>query len=352
MMEEYLWSFPEPQDPFDRSFYQYKCQMKQLGGLLSSFLNIMASVSLPILMLLTKTVKIEDRESNTAVFFSNGLDNDYMTPSLLNRYEEVINYKNVHSRVIDEVAKGIVYKMIARHPLSPFWILKNFIKLSFYSRAIQLHPCKDIISSCEYSYTSSVLTLYCNMRGKKHINIMHGDKLFNIRDSFFLFDKFVIWDEHYGELFTDLRASIGKVIVDLPSFFLADNKVYGSIIDYKYYLQKEDEEQLRKIHLELLRLKEAGKTVVIRPHPLYSNNKMVKQIFKDFEIEDTSKIDIMHSIMSSSNVVSRYSTVLFQAYINGVNTIIDDVSIQGVFEQLTELRYIMITKVTGRLSDL
>lgn len=46
-MEEYLDTFPEPNDDIERSFFQYKCQMKHLGNL---WFCAFSAISIPILI--------------------------------------------------------------------------------------------------------------------------------------------------------------------------------------------------------------------------------------------------------------------------------------------------------------
>ena len=63
--------------------------------------------------------------------------------------------------------------------------LKVTIKVAGYSFMITKYQSKAIVVHNEYSFTSSILTAYCETRNVLHINVMHGEKMYYIRDSYF-----------------------------------------------------------------------------------------------------------------------------------------------------------------------
>ena len=173
---------------------------------------------------------------------------------------------------------------------------------------------------------------------------MHGEKLFDITDSFFHFNVCCIWDKYYEELFETLRARIDEYIIDIPNSFFYKKVTYErETVNYKYYLQRETKEQLQKIYGYLLALKSEGNCVMVRPHPLYSDSNQIKKLFSDIEIENPQTVDIKESILTTEAVISHYSTVLFQAYLNGIDVIIDNCSSSdNQCERLRSLGYIMM----------
>ena len=78
--------------------------------------------------------------------------------------------------------------------------------------------------------------------------------------------------------------------------------------------------------------------------------KLLRKYVKDEQIE-LPEVNILESISSTQNIVGVYSTVLTQAYFNGLNVILDDMSEKKQYESLKDLEYILIDKVSERLSD-
>ena len=120
--------------------------------------------------------------------------------------------------------------------------------------------------------------------------------------------------------------------------------------DYTYYLQINTLDELSRIEKFLRKLKKDNR-ISIRPHPVYSKMEDVKKVFEDYNIEDCEQVSIETSILRTQNVVSFYSTVLYQAYLNGTDVVVDDISHPKEFRRLKELNYIMLAKKHGLLSE-
>ena len=222
-----------------------------------------------------------------------------------------------------------------------------------YRSLYETYQPKAIIVSEEYSYTSSFLTEYCHRLGVAHINVMHGEKLYYIRDSFFCFDRCYVWDECYRRLFCDLRTEPMQFRVELPpSMQPWDAQGVEKAVDYTYYLQAETPQMLEIIAESLQTLRKSGAKVAVRPHPLYSDKETVRRLFSDFEIEANAEVGIETSILRTRHVIGLYSTVLYQAHINHVPVVIDDLTDPERFAQLRSLRYIMLDKPHRLLSAL
>lgn len=63
-----------------------------------------------------------------------------------------------------------------RYPLYCYFLLKVTIKVAGYSFMITKYQSKAIVVHNEYSFTSSILTAYCETRNVLHINVMHGER--------------------------------------------------------------------------------------------------------------------------------------------------------------------------------
>lgn len=231
-----------------------------------------------------------------------------------------------------------------------YYSLKLLHKIAAYSYMISEHQPKAIITTSEYSFTSSAMTQYCEEEGVEHINVMHGDKLYGLRDSFFAFHRCYVWDDHYAYLFKEMKAAGDQFRIARPKSLIMD-------LDppepqrLTYYLQQQTGDELKRLGQALRKLKAQGYAVVVRPHPIYSKAKEVKEAMEGLSVEDP-KLPIAKSLGKAQLVASQYSTVLYQAALNGRQAILDDISRPGLYERLKALKYIMTEKPHSRLSDL
>lgn len=356
LQKRYIAGLPEPRDNIERSFFQYKCQRFLRPWWLSIGINLGV---LPIMVyFLLKLLfgvhglSIEPKHMGRACFMGFGNSLNIIPDNLRKEYLEIIDDRDVRIDV-DSIDKKYILQILKRYPLSWEFILKNIIKIGNYQYIINKYSPCAIITPNEYSYTSSVLTDYCNKKGIEHIDVMHGDKHFYIGDSFFYFNRCYVWDEFYCRLFYSLRADKNEFIVEIPSAikFFHKESVLKSV-DITYYLGLETENQLYAIRDTLLKLLKKGLTISVRPHPRYSDNSKVKKIFFGWNIEDADKVPIETSILRTRTAVSLHSTVLFQAYFNGTEIAVDDVSRRADFLKLKKMNYIMLDKGCKLLSEI
>lgn len=350
----YLCKLKEPVDDIERSFNQYKCQMKLYGIFLSILINF-TSFFLTLIYLMKyrlNSLKSELQRAD-AVFLPDG------KPKNILPTEVIVEYPNIKC----ENDKGICYlnnedrmflrEIVKRYPLSWHFIFKCMIKIARYRGVIDKYSPESIIVCGEYSFTSSVLTAYCEFNNIQHINVMHGEKLFYMRDSFFRFHKFYIWNKYYKNLFLQLRAEPKQFIVSIPKALKFNYSTpVEKKIDYTYYLGNESSDELKKISKYLKKLFVKGFNIAIRPHPRYTDLKLVQTIFKEFEIENFYEISIEASILRTKRAIALYSTVLNQAFENGVVIVIDDITNQQRYSKLLELQYFILSKKHLLLSQL
>ena len=132
---------------------------------------------------------------------------------------------------------------------------------------------------------------------------MHGEKLFDIRDSFFKFHKCYVWHEHYCKLFKKLKADENQFIIELPQTINKKNiistkyRYYDKVKVLKYYLGDETDDQLYKLSKFLDKLsKEIKISIIIRPHPFHPLGDIkiekLNRIFNKFKIEFPNDISI------------------------------------------------------------
>lgn len=350
--QQYVNHFLEPEDDFERAYDQYCCQMKlNRWKAITLVLNV---VSLPIIIfyLLKPSDKVKYKKEVNSIFFSDGKPQNII-PDILIESAGFIELIENKKELFTKEDRIFFNKLFKRYPLSWHFLLKCLMKIRYYSYQIEALKPERIIVCNEYSFTCTALTRYCRCRNILHINVMHGEKLFYMRDSFFRFDKCYIWDEYYKNLFCRLRADKDQFIVAIPPSLLFDKSFCREKeIDYIYYLGNERGDTLEKI-IQFMNIikKKRNLQVAVRPHPRYTNKSELETVAINIIIEDTSNISIEKSILRAKNVISSYSTVLNQAYHNGVSIIIDDISQPEQFKRLKELNYIMFEKEHKLLSE-
>jgi hypothetical protein len=354
--KEILDKFNEPQSLIERSFFQYSCQMLSLPLWLRIFQNLSAIFLLPYFFI--KPYKRPQKPSktyvrNNAVFLREGVNIGIIPESLRNEYEMIYESPIKDKIVLGFNDKKFFLKNVVRYWFAPFFCLKILLKIGIYSKNIYIYKPVAIITHNEVSFSSSFLTLYCKNIGVKHINVMHGEKLFNIHDSFVQFDRFYVWDKHYVDLFIQLRANKDQFKIELPNSvkinIYQDNECK---YDYTYYLARKSIKSFLEIKRSLLLLGIPSSRICIRYHPRSCYKEQIFKTFNEFHIEDPIQVSLEKSIAQTRNIVSLFSTVLFQAYQSGKNIIIDDLSEPEKYQQLRDLKYIMINKPHHRLSKL
>ena len=339
--ELYLQRLGRPSDKIQRSYFQYLCQIREMPLLIKIAINI---VSAPVFFYwLLRCIKCERKVKNStdsAVFFDSG--NSSVLPDIVkSRYSEIVNVEKSKCLCCKKDRKFFVTRVWRRYPFSFYFLMKNMIKMTQYRCIIQQYNPQAILVCNEYSFSSSFLSLFCSENNVEHIDVMHGEKMFYIRDAFFSYDECVVWDEYYIELFSRLRAYNGKYTV-IP-MEVKKQPTLNIKYDYTYYLQSESRETLARIAKQLRIMKGQGLIVAYRPHPIYEN-EYTAEVMKDLEREDPCAVSIWDSISQTHNVISRYSTVLYQAYLLGKKVVIDDMSRPDEYRNLKELGYIMFSK--------
>ena len=205
----------------------------------------------------------------------------------------------------------------------------------------------------EYSWTSSILTEFCERNKIFHINYMHGDKSYYIRDSFFKFHRCYVWDKHYEEVFCKLKAfknqfKVIEFLDFIPQINIEIKEFYNT-----YYLQiDETEDEIDEIIaiLEKLKLK-TGFKGKIRCHPEYTTKKIKNKIPKEMLDEE---ISIYYSIAKSNYIIAKYSTVLYEAFAMKKGIIVIDDITEGRerYKCLKELGWISLSKPHLMLSEI
>lgn len=356
--ERIISKYSDPSDLIERSYFQFRVQ-KDMMGAKSIFYDIAALILVPY-----KRVTIPKQvgliKKCNLVCSLAGIKESMVPVELIGEYESVQFYYNTGEECLDRKDKEWFSKnIVKRYPFSFFFQLKILSRLANYSYMKHAYSPDAIANHCEYSCGSSAMTQYCHDMGIRHIDFMHGEKPYYIRDSFFMFDKCYVWNEHYIKLFSELKAGDNSFAVAVPPQFLEGKSFsYDSISkipysDYCYYFANEPKDQIDRIISALKRLIESGYSCRIRLHPRWGDHEYIKMMAEDNDIVlEEDGVDINESIMNADGVISLFSTVLFQSYILGKTLIIDDVSSPERFAKLKKLDYIAFSLPHKLLSEL
>lgn len=350
----FLEQIPQPQDDWARSYAQYRCQCFLMKRGVPLLLNCAAMVMLPVYTrkLRRQTPPAPSEKTGSALLFFGG--SERIVPDSLRREFEIVPDRDFQQHLL-LTAEDLHYlgRLRKRYPLSFYFRFKCMAKIAMYRSAVTCCSPKAVICSEEYSFTSSLLTDYCRMLGVEHINIMHGEKLYYIRDSFFRFDRCYVWDNHYAELFRDMRAAPEQFRVEVPpSLRLEKGEPVSDRVDFTYYLGNETTEQVICIIRSLAALQARGYRTAIRPHPVYhAHSEFLFQDAQGLIVEKANEFPIEESLWRTGHVVSLYSTVLLQGIFNGIPVLIDDLTDPPHYQQLKQMRFLAMEQPHTLLSQ-
>ena len=355
--KRYIASLREPADDIDRGFLQYKCQM-HLMGIISVFLNIISFFASLYYLLRLKECKY-DPEGCRAVFLSNGIPENVIPAVLVSEFSDIKTENNDDFMGLTAEDKKFIKTIIKRYKLSWHFIFKCILKTAMYSPRVNSGGIKAVISCSEYSFTSSVMSAYCENFGVQNINVMHGEKFYHIRDSFFHYHRCYIWGDFYKDLFIRMRAEPSQFITEIPrSLIFGGQPCYTKEFDFTYYLSNESSEILKKINFLLKSLSDMGYRVCIRKHPRYTEENVFTEIFSQniengkIFAEDNKEVNIEKSLLRSNHCVSLFSTVMHQAVLNNVKIVIDDMSNPEFYNKLRSVEFYCLNVPHELLSDI
>lgn len=361
---EYLSTFKNPKDDFERSYYKYKCFCQYCyykSKWLLFVYNVGSMVLIPFLhMKLRYRNKIVPSNNKIDIVIENvpSLPNhDIIPEELLNNYSQIkeITSINHFDTYINDQAEEIYRELTRRYFFKFYFRIIVMLKLAQFSSYIEeYHPNAIAFYSCEREFSGPLQTLLCEKCNAKYISFMHGDYLSTLCFAFQRYSLYYIWDKSYHDMFKNLRCSF-------PVRLYSPGKLQGIAANLKerdcryfatYYFSDETRKEAMKIHDIFGKFEAVGLRTKIRPHPRFSDIEMLKKVFSNIEVEDTSMCDLSESISRSLYIVGLNTTVLSQAYFSKKTVVIDDVSSIVKYRELDKRGYIMIKREHVLLSEL
>ena len=302
--------------------------MKFVNNFISVIAILIFTLIIGIYSLFFKNRKQKTFSNSKNVIFANNIKKDLIPYSIWNKYR--MFSKSSKGLIVDNDVFIFLKYLLKKFWIEPYFILKCIVKISFYSFLCYKYSPSAIITSSEYSFTSSILTAYLKNKNILHINIMHGEKLFNIRDSFFRFSECYVWNKHYIDLFKSLYAYEKQFKVDIPPLHekLKNNKNFsqGKKILKFYWTSEKEKNELLYIFNGLNKLQKNGYKIIIRYHPLQKEYffRYINSYCDNFIIEKPEHIDIYNSLLETNYALATYSTVLLEASMMGRIPVIND----------------------------
>lgn len=356
----FLNSLGKPKNDIDRGYKQYLCQNFFVCPKWKIVVfNVIGAIVVPLIVLyyLAKGLFVKQGEQVGTMIERKGMD-EVVPDEVKERYNPDNRYWDKGSSMrLDDLP--FLLRLIVRAPHHPYFVLKAWMNVVLYSDMIRRHHPQAMIQFGEFSFSSSILTAYCHRYGVSHIDIMHGEKLYFIRDAFFHYDECYVWSEHYARLFKELKAESTQFRIAVPKSIKItdcnikyrdkDREAYYA--DYKYYLAIYTEEQIKSIVESMSFAKRESKTVRFRPHPRYSDMALLRKYVKEDEIELPNTVTIIDSILNLDYAVGSYTTVLTQAFFSGKNVLLDDVTFKEQQDKLKEMKYILAAEGCETLSS-
>nr|WP_288701046.1 hypothetical protein [uncultured Blautia sp.] len=334
----------------ERAWIAYELKERYVENLhhTKSLKRIIYSIIFPFAYIgILKKKNITIQEKRKIVYYRIS-DNQGILPEKYKNNKELQIVAMGEGMMLDEISRDILKDSFRISKGKLHFLMEELLALANYSYICNKYNPDEIITSYESAYANSVLTLYCHKKNIIHTNFMHGEKLLSPLNVLGYFDTMYVWDEHYISLFQQLKYRVGSYVIENP-WEKISLPITTRPIDYTFFMNYEDEHSLRVIIEIANKLVDRGYSVRIRLHPSQIKEEKLKKIVPR-EMLDNEVNDIMQSISNTKFAVSRYSTVLYQAFINKKKIIIDDISNKQEFKQLKQLDYIMLNKKHELLS--
>lgn len=358
MQKKVLSKYNNPKDLIERSYFHYRVQFDVVPlykRLLNNFVGFFAIIYFLIRGVITRSKSNfykKSYDSKFAIFPYKNYHYPNVIPQEIENEFEIMKINFMEDFYFSRHDFGLLYQVFKRYPFDFYFLSKCISKVLFYRYIVAKFSPNAIITCSEYSFSSSIATNFCRKNNIEHINTMHGEKFFILKDTFFEFDRCYVWDDFYKDLFIKLKASPNQFIVGTFSNLQMNVDRGREIYNYTYYLAAETEAILFSIRNSLDDLDEMS-NICIRIHPRYSDLNMINRIFSGFVIENAAEVTLEESFSRTKNVISLYSSCLIEAYFNNKPIIVDDCNHgSDRLHVLSESEYIILSKPHTLLSSL
>lgn len=360
--EAFLNSLPVPKDSIDAAFNKYQCRMHYFPWHKRLFINILGLGALPVELyyLARSSQSIKSMNKGTAVLEKSrdvpGFE-DIFPAELYDEFDvRVVENFNKKFGVLCREARALLFKCMAKHPFHFFFLYFVYMELAAHSHfLLKYNPEATVVYVNERNVASPVITELYEKDGRELISFMHGECLLQLIQGYMKFSRYYIWDESYVDMFKWLKCDIEQYVVYTPGKLRKKWNIenHEPMFFCTYYLSGQSKESILRLGNILEQMEKEGKKCKVRPHP--RNLQYIKDImdcFKKITIEDSRIVPLKESLENTMYVIGLNSTVLSEAYVEGKQIVIDDISDKESFADAKRRRSILFTKEHLLLSEI
>ena len=361
---KYLEHFKTPKDEFEKAYFKYKCHAYYHYSVPVRLLyNSAGIVMVPffIVSLVLKKIKLEDsnhKPDGAIIVVSPTMEyKDILPKQIKEQYSTLREVEpiKITERNMDKEAWKTFRKCLMKYWMHPYFCLEVLIRLAWNCKMIQRYNPEAIIGyGWERDFAAPILLQYCNLKGVKRLTFMHGIFVYSIDKAFLSFNKYYVWEEYYVKMFRDLKADYNCLEIYKPQKYEAIVKPRSDgKYEYflTYYFTAESENRMVRIKKCLDLFSARGLACKLRPHPRFTDVKLLEKIFEGYLIEDSSWT--LEDSMECSEYIAAYnSTVLAEAYYSDKKVVIDDYVDPAKFQNMIDRDYIMLSRPHKLMTEL
>lgn len=353
--KEFLLSLDKPRDYIDEAYNKYQCKKYYFSKNKLYIADIISSIGVFIGNVLS-IIPLPDieRSSNEKLLLEVVKDinpKDIIPKEVLNRYSEVQYINSTHHYIgrINRKARELYKECKARYPKEKFFHFLIYKDLVKHSKLIQMNNmAATMVYVAERNIASPIITKLYEDSGRKFISFMHGDYLLQMIQAYMRFSEYYVWDLAYIDMFVnDLYCDSNQFRVYTPQKLEKKWSLENVQPTYfcTYYFSGCNKDSIKIIAEAFNKLKESGKECKIRLHPRWGfNDAIIRELFRGFYIEEAQNVSMEQSLASTKYVIGLNSTVLHEAYVEGREIVLDDISSPDDYVSLKARRYIMLEK--------
>lgn len=364
---EFLKKLPVPKDDIEASYNKFLAQLYYYYTWpIRIVFNLSGFVLWPWLLFLyrinyrkiCRDKRISSKKDDPRVIVIKGskVDPADIIPENLNQMGEVDYVKLEEKCGLDNEALKIIKECVKRYIFHPYYLAIIIRRLAETATLIKIYsPNAIAVYARERDFTISVITKYCESKNIFHIGFMHGDDYYTIDKVDTRYTKYYVWDQHYIEMYCELRCPREQFVVYMPKKLsgIVEPRIEG---DYEYfmtyYFSAESKKTIQGVWNAFEVFRKAGLKCKIRPHPRFSDVKYLERMFENYVVEKNSQTSLHDSMDNTEYIASLNSTVLSQAYYSRKKIAIDDYSDPERYQAIIDRKYIMIKKEHTLISEL
>lgn len=362
----FMGGLPKPNDYIDESYNKYRCREYYFQKYKSFFLNI---VSFPLYLWMRfhllgiKQYSVAPNSGKLIIEIKKDVDYKDILPcqfyddySSIEKVKSEKSSRNIEKPDFIQEAKDIFKKIIKRHPFDFYYLLWIGKELSKHSKYIKKYnPVATAVYIEERNIASPILRHLYESTNRKYISFMHGMYLLQLIQGYMGFTEYYIWDKEYEITFSRLlKCNINKYIVYKPIKLQKKWDLKNENQEYycTYYLSGESKESIKLLRDIFDQFDKNGKKCLVRPHPRVSHWELIHRSFPESMIEDFQKISLKESLKRTKYVLGLETTVLAEAYCEGKDIVIDDITNRTKYLNLKKRKMITLKWPHLLLSDL